>query len=157
MVFVADCGDVPAGLRPASVRLSAPPRGPPLLFAIPRLADTAQAILDRGNAGGFAVFDAKAFTTASGFGMPSQRDRLAETVRRLAEGSSWLEARSVNEVDPAYSEVLHQIIRDVSELTGRDLAAGNHLVGIDGAHGLAQRHDAISHRSRTKLPAASVG
>lgn len=93
------------------------------LFAIPRLADTAQAILDRGNAGGFVVFDAKAFATASGFGMPSQRDRLAETVRRLAEGSSWLKLVSVNEVDPAYSEVLRQIIRDVSELTGRDLAA----------------------------------
>ena len=93
------------------------------LFTILRLADTAQAILDRDNAGGFVVFDAKAFATDSGFGMPSRRDRLADTVRRLAEGSSWLKLVSVNEADPAYAEVLQKVIHDVSELTGRDLAA----------------------------------
>jgi hypothetical protein len=121
-VFVADAESFRQGYNQHSFAFEHRLAGHPL-FAIPRLADTAQAIIDRGDGGGFVVFDAKAFATASGFGMPSRRDRLAETVRRLAEGGSWLKLVSVNETDPAYAEVLQQVIRDVSELTGRDLAA----------------------------------
>jgi hypothetical protein len=121
-VFVADAESFRQAYNQHSFAFEHRLAGHPL-FAIPRLADTAQAIIDRGDGGGFVVFDAKAFATASGFGMPSRRDRLAETVRRLAEGGSWLKLVSVNETDPAYAEVLQQVIRDVSELTGRDLAA----------------------------------
>ena len=38
------------------------------LFTIPRLADAAQAILDKGDTGRFVVFDAKSFEADTGFG-----------------------------------------------------------------------------------------
>jgi hypothetical protein len=91
------------------------------LFTIPRLADAAQAILDKGQAGRFVVFDAKSFEAGTGFGTMSGHNQLSESVRRLPEGRTWLKISSANEADPDYAEVLRQIIRDIADLTGRDL------------------------------------
>jgi hypothetical protein len=93
------------------------------LFTIPRLADAAQAILDKNDGGRFVVFDAKSFQAGTGFGATSAHNQLAESVRRLPEGRTWLKISSANEADPDYAEVLRQIISDISELTGRDLAS----------------------------------
>ena len=91
------------------------------LFTIPRLADAAQAILDKGDTGRFVVFDAKSFEADTGFGATSARDQLSESVRRLPEGRTWLKISSADEADPDYAEVLRQIICDIADLTGRDL------------------------------------
>jgi hypothetical protein len=91
------------------------------LFTIPRLADAAQAILDKGNRGQFVAFDARSFEAGTGFGAMSAQNQLAESVRRLPEGRTWLKISSANEADPDYAEVLRQIIRDIADLTGRDL------------------------------------
>jgi hypothetical protein len=93
------------------------------LFTIPRLADAAQAVLDKGDGERFVVFDAKSFEAGTGFGTTSARNRLPESVRRLPEGRTWLKISSANEADPDYAEVLRQIIHDISELTGRDLVS----------------------------------
>jgi hypothetical protein len=93
------------------------------LFTVPRLADAAQAILDKGDAGRFVVFDAKSFEAGTGFGTMSAHNQLAESVRRLPEGRTWLKISSANEADPEYAQVLRQIIRDIADLTGRDLVS----------------------------------
>ena len=91
------------------------------LFTVPRLADAAQAILDKSDGGRFVAFDARSFAADSSFGTMLARDQLAESVRRLPEGRTWLKISSANDVDPAYAEVLAQFIRDIADLTGRDL------------------------------------
>jgi hypothetical protein len=93
------------------------------LFTIPRLADAAQAILNKSDAGRFVVFDAKSFGAGTGFGKTSAHNQLSESVRRLPEGRTWLKISSANEVDPDYAEVLRQIICDVAGLAHRDLAS----------------------------------
>jgi hypothetical protein len=91
------------------------------LFTLPRLANAAQAILDRGEGGRFVVFDAKSFGAGTGFGATSLHNQLSESVRRLPEGRTWLKISSANEADPDYAEVLRQIISEIADLTGRDL------------------------------------
>ena len=91
------------------------------LFTVPRLADAAQAILDKSDGGRFVAFDARSFAADTRFGTMLARDQLAESVRRLPEGRTWLKISSANDVDPAYAEVLAQFIRDIADLTGRDL------------------------------------
>lgn len=93
------------------------------LFTIPRLADTAQAILDKGDGGRFVVFDAKSFGADTGFGTMLARSQLSESVRRLSEGRTWLKISSANEADPNYAEVLGQFIREIADVTGRDLVS----------------------------------
>jgi hypothetical protein len=93
------------------------------LFTLPRLADAAQAILEKGDAGRFVVFDAKSFEAGSGFGTTSTSHQLSESVRRLPDERTWLKISSANEADPDYAEVLRQIIADISVLTDRDLAS----------------------------------
>jgi hypothetical protein len=91
------------------------------LFSVPRLAETAQTILDKSDSGRFVVFDARSFGADTGFGTMSAHNQLSESVRRLPEGRTWLKISSANEADPDYAEVLRQIIRDIADLTGRDL------------------------------------
>jgi hypothetical protein len=93
------------------------------LFTIPRLANTAQAILDKSDSGRFVVFDAGSFGADTGFGTISAHNQLSESVRRLREGRTWLKISSANEADPDYAEVLRQITRDIADLTGRDLVS----------------------------------
>ena len=77
----------------------------------------------RAIAGRFVAFDAKSFEADTGFGATSARDQLSESVRRLPEGRTWLKISSADEADPDYAEVLRQIIRDIADLTGRDLVS----------------------------------
>jgi hypothetical protein len=91
------------------------------LFTIPRLADTAQAILNKGDGGRFVAFDAKSFGADTSFGTMLSHGRLSESVRHLSEGRTWLKISSANEADPNYADVLGEFIRDLADVTGRDL------------------------------------
>ena len=93
------------------------------LFTVPRLAKLAQTMLDSGNAEGFVAYDASAFGAGSGFGIGSRLDQVAETVRRLEQGRTWLKLSKSNAVDPAYAEVLAQVIRDIERLSGEPFGA----------------------------------
>ena len=92
------------------------------LFTLPRLAEAAQAMLDRGDRGRFVVFDARSFSAGSGFGGDRPQERLAATVRNLDEGRTWLKLSGADAADPAYAEVLREAIDDLAALTGQDLA-----------------------------------
>jgi hypothetical protein len=93
------------------------------LFSLSRLAEAAEKMLANGGRDRFVVFNAKAFGAGSGFGEIAAHDQLAQTVRGLADGRTWLKLSSANEADPAYAEVLQQIVGDLSGLSGRDLAS----------------------------------
>ena len=92
------------------------------LFTLPRLAEAAQAMLDRGDRGRFVVFDARSFSPGSGFGGDRPQERLATTVRKLEEGRTWLKLSGADAADSAYAEVLRDVIDDLAALTGQDLA-----------------------------------
>ncbi|HEY1781871.1 MAG TPA: hypothetical protein VGG79_15830 [Roseiarcus sp.] len=93
------------------------------LFTIPRLADAAQAILNKGGGGRFVAFDAKLFGADTRFGTMLPSDQLTESVRRLATGRTWLKISSANDADPRYADVLKEFIHDIGSLAGHDLSS----------------------------------
>jgi hypothetical protein len=88
------------------------------LFELPRLAQLAQRMLERGDLKKFVALGGKANTAATKFtAMPSE-ERLAETVRQLATTSTWLKISSADVADPEYDAILKQCLREIEELSG---------------------------------------
>jgi hypothetical protein len=88
------------------------------LFELPRLATLAERMLGRGDAQKFVALGGKDNTFASKFTAMPPQQRLASTVRELAEASAWVKISSANVADAEYAAVLNQALREIEELAG---------------------------------------
>ncbi len=88
------------------------------LFALPRLAELAERMLERGDMKQFVALGGKENTVATKFTAMPQEQRLADTVRELANSSAWLKISSADAADPAYASFLQQCLREIEELSG---------------------------------------
>ena len=93
------------------------------LFTIPRLARLAERILESGTPGRFSAFDAATAGTGTKFHTMTHRGKVADTVRRLADGGVWMKLSMAHEADPEYAALLEQISGELEQLTGYPLRA----------------------------------
>jgi hypothetical protein len=88
------------------------------LLQLPRIALTAERMLAAGSfekfvaLGGCSSMPGKKFTA-----MPPQQ-KIAETVTQLAEANVWLKITSADAADPAYAELLQDILRELEGFAG---------------------------------------
>jgi hypothetical protein len=86
------------------------------LFELPRLALLAERMLAQGETQKFVALGGKKSAADTKFsGMPPQ-EKLAQTVRDLADAGAWLKISSANTANPEYGEVLQQILDDVETM-----------------------------------------
>jgi hypothetical protein len=91
------------------------------VFSLPRLTQIAEQMLARGDDKNVVMRGGKsAFADAKFSAMPL-KERLAETVRRIADENVWLKLTSADTVDPEYDEIRKQVLREVEEMSGQPL------------------------------------
>jgi hypothetical protein len=88
------------------------------LFELPRLAELAERMLERGDTKRFVALGGKENTAVSKFTAMPQERRLAATVRELASTSAWLKISSADAADPEYAVFLQQCLQEIEQLSG---------------------------------------
>jgi hypothetical protein len=91
------------------------------LFTVPRLVALAEKILTEGDPHNFVVSNARVGTIDKFADDLPIEQRVAETVRRMDDAGAWLKLTRVNEIDPAYQDLLQRYVRDLERLTGLPL------------------------------------
>jgi hypothetical protein len=91
------------------------------LFSLPRLAAVAERMLARGDDKNVVTRGGKSNFSDAKFSAMPLKERLAETVRRIADENVWLKLTSVDTADPEYDELRQRVLREVEELSGRPL------------------------------------
>lgn len=90
------------------------------LFELPRIADLALKLWGTGK--GLVTMKAGDTTVAGGWtDMPGKSMSLVKAIRELPESGAWLMLKNVY-LDPEYRALMDQGYRDLSELTGLDVA-----------------------------------
>ncbi len=91
------------------------------LFSLSRLATVTERMLQRGDLSKFVARSGKSALADAQFKTMPLQAQLAETVRQLADSKVWLKLSSANTADPEYDELMHQVLREVEELSGQPL------------------------------------
>jgi hypothetical protein len=86
------------------------------LFAIPRLVELAERMLEDGRPGRFVAFRATRQSAQTKFSQLAIEESLAEKIRRVSEGESWLKLAFAQTADPAFGRLHEQIIDEVAAL-----------------------------------------
>jgi hypothetical protein len=85
------------------------------LFQIPRMVELVDGVLERGDAGKYAVYG-----DASIEKLPP-KERLEQALLRIEEGATWLKLSSLHEIHPAYDKLLDELLGDVEEMIGKPI------------------------------------
>ena len=91
------------------------------LFELPRLASVAQLMLERGDLNKFVARSAKTALADARFKDMPLEEKLAVTVRQLAQSQVWLKLTSVDNADPEYARLLKKILGELEVLSGQPL------------------------------------
>lgn len=91
------------------------------LFKLQRLSVLAERMLERGELQKFVALGGQATSGSMKFADMRPQAKLADTVRRLEDGGSWLKISSANVIDSEYDDLLHALLRDIEELSGAPL------------------------------------
>jgi Cupin-like domain len=91
------------------------------LFSIPRLAAVAQKMLEFGNPKNVTTRVGKSSLADAKFSAMPMKERLAETVRQIAEANVWLKLSSAHLVDEEYNDLLKSVLREVESKAGQPL------------------------------------
>jgi Cupin-like domain len=86
------------------------------LFAIPRLVELAERMIKDGHPGRFVAFRATRQSARTKFSQLSIEESLAEKIRRISEGESWLKLAFAQEADPAFGRLHQRIIDEAAAL-----------------------------------------
>jgi hypothetical protein len=84
------------------------------LFAIPRLVELAERMLKDGHADKFVAFRATRQSAQTKFSQLAIEESLAEKIRRVSEGESWLKLAFAQAADPAFGRLHEQIIDEAA-------------------------------------------
>jgi hypothetical protein len=88
------------------------------LLQLPRIALTAERMLSAGKLEKFVALGGKSSTPGKKFSAMAPQQKLAETVRDMAQANVWLKITSADAADPAYAELLQDILKELEELAG---------------------------------------
>ena len=91
------------------------------LFSLPRMAEVASRMLARGSDKDVVMRAGKSNLADAKFSSMPLKERLAETIRRLADETVWLKLTSADTADPEYDELRRQVLREVEEMSGQPL------------------------------------
>lgn len=91
------------------------------LFSVDRLIAVAEKMLARGDQKNITTRLGKSALADAKFREMPLKQRLAETVARIEEANVWMKLSSANTVDNEYNEVLHTVLREVEQASGRPL------------------------------------
>jgi hypothetical protein len=86
------------------------------LFELPRLAVLAERMLARGEMQKFVALGGKSTGAGTKFSAMPPQEKLAQTVRQLAEADAWLKISSANAADPEYGQLLQQVLDDIETM-----------------------------------------
>jgi hypothetical protein len=88
------------------------------LLQLPRIALIAERMLTAGHLEKFVALGGRSSKPDKKFSAMLPQQKLAETVRQLAEANVWLKISSADVADPKYAELLQDILKEFEELAG---------------------------------------
>ncbi|MEA3180314.1 MAG: hypothetical protein QOI59_3837 [Gammaproteobacteria bacterium] len=91
------------------------------LFALPRLAELAERMLQRGDNAKFVALGGKSNQVSSEFTAMEPQKRLASAVLDIAAAGAWMKISSANAVDPEYAALLQQILQEIEACAAQPL------------------------------------
>src|SRR5262245_29695188 len=91
------------------------------LFAIPRLVELAERMIKDGHPERFVTFRATQQSARTKFSQLAIEQSLADKIRGISQGESWLKLAFAQQADPAFGRLHEQIIDEASALCGYPL------------------------------------